>query len=239
MKNKLDSHITAYQRKNIYDFDIEILLDWYPKRVIENSKFASSFLELGLGHGFTTNIFSENYTRHIVIEGSPAIIGNFKERFPSCNTQIIESFFEDFQTAEKFDVIMMGFILEHVDDPLKIIKRFKKFLSSSGKIFITVPNAEVLNRRIGVAAGLLNNIEELSENDILVGHKRYYTVESLTDLIVKSGLKIKKTEGIYLKPLTTSQMISLSLDHKIINALCEIGVNYPELSCGIFVEASL
>ena len=31
-------------------------------------------------------------------------------------------------------------------------------------------------------------------------------------------------------------MISLNFDNKIINALCEVGIDYPELSCGILAQ---
>ena len=65
MKNALDNHVAAYTGNNIYDFDNEILLNWYPKRVIEISKGARSVLELGLGHGFSTKIFSANFGRHV------------------------------------------------------------------------------------------------------------------------------------------------------------------------------
>lgn len=238
MKNKLDVHVAAYQGENLYDFDNEILLTWYPQRIVLNSKGARSVLELGLGHGFTTNIFSTNFDRHVVLEGSPAVIKNFTEKFPECQAQIVETYFEKFATEEKFDVIVMGFILEHVDDPFEIIRRYKNFLVPGGKIFLAVPNAEVLNRRLGKLAGILDDIEALSANDILLGHKRYFTVASLSAEIDRAGYKIEKMEGIYLKPFTTSQIISLNLNEKIIRALCEVGVDYPELSCGIMAQIS-
>lgn len=238
MKNKLDVHVAAYKGENIYDFDNEILLTWYPKRILMSTMDATSILELGVGHGFTTNIFSNNFDRHVVLEGSPAIIQNFKEKFPECDAEIVETYFENFYTDEKFDVIVMGFILEHVDNPHEIIRRYKHFLSPGGSIFLAVPNAEVMNRRLGYLSGILKNIETLSRNDLLLGHKRYYTVSSLSSEIVLAGYKIDKMEGIYLKPFTTSQIISMTLDKKIIHALCEIGVNYPELSCGILAQIS-
>jgi SAM-dependent methyltransferase len=238
MKSKLDAHVAAYKGENLYDFDNEILLTWYPQRIVMNSEGANSVLELGLGHGFTTNIFSNSFDRHVVLEGSPAVIQNFREKFPECDAHIIETYFEEFDTEEKFDVIVMGFILEHVDDPLETISRYKKFLSVGGKIFLAVPNAEVLNRRLGHLAGMLGNIESLSENDLLLGHKRYYTISSLSSEIERAGYQIDKMEGIYLKPFTTSQIISLNLDEKIIRALCEVGVDYPELSCGILAQIS-
>lgn len=238
MKNKLDLHVAAYKGENLYDFDNEILLTWYPQRIVMNSKGARSVLELGLGHGFTTNIFSNNFDRHVVLEGSPAVIQNFKEKFPESDAQIVETYFEEFHTEERFDVIVMGFILEHVDDPLAIISRFKKFLAPGGKIFLAVPNAEVLNRRLGQIAGILEDMHILSENDLLLGHKRYYTVISLSEEIARAGYHLDKIEGIYLKPFTTSQIISLNLDKRVILALCEVGVDYPELSCGILAQIS-
>ena len=238
MKNKLDIHVVAYKGENLYDYDNEILLTWYPQRIVMLSKGANSILELGLGHGFTTNIFSNNFDRHVVLEGSPAVIQNFKDKFPECNAQIIETYFEEFYTEEKFDVIVMGFILEHVDDPFEIICRYKNYLSPGGKIFLAVPNAEVLNRRLGHLAGMLENIETLSENDLLLGHKRYYTVSSLSTEVDLAGYQIDKMEGIYLKPFTTSQIISLNLSENVIHALCEVGVDYPELSCGILAQIS-
>ncbi|WP_071467513.1 class I SAM-dependent methyltransferase [Polynucleobacter asymbioticus] len=238
MRNILDEHVVAYQGDSLYDFDNQILLNWYPRRILADIKDAKSVLELGLGHGITTRIFSNNFDRHVVLEGSSAIIQNFKNRFPECDAQIVETYFETFDTDERFDVIVMGFILEHVDNPFDIISRYKKFLSPKGKFFLAVPNAEALNRRLGHIAGLLADMNDLSENDLLQGHKRYYTVASLAEEITRAGFKIDKIEGIYLKPLTTSQIVSLNLDEKIISALCEIGVTYPELSCGILAQIS-
>lgn len=239
MRNNLDEHVQAYIGNNLYDFDNEILLTWYSQRVLSLSKGGRSILELGLGHGYTTNIFSSNSDRHVVLEGSPAVIRHFKEKFPGCDAQIVETYFEEFDTQEKFDVIVLGFILEHVDDPFEIIYRYKNFLAPGGKMFLAVPNAEVLNRRLGHLAGMLQDIGTLSKNDLLLGHKRYYTVNSLSAEIARAGYQIDKLEGIYLKPFTTSQMISLNLDQKVIRALCEVGVDYPELSCGILAQISV
>jgi hypothetical protein len=60
-------------------------------------------------------------------------------------------------------------------------------------------------------------------------------MESLISDITKAGCEIERTEGIYLKPFTTAQMLSLHLDRKVITALCKVGTQYPELCCGIMV----
>lgn len=236
MGNILDTYLIAYKGESIYDFDNSILLNWYPKRIIEMTRGAGSLLELGLGHGYTTNIFSKHYNRHLVLDGSKAIIDTFKHKYPDCDAEIAEVYFEEFQSEEKFDLIVMGFILEHVDNPNEIITRFKKFLAPGGKMFIAVPNAEVMNRRLGNLAGMLPNMQSLSDNDRNLGHKRYYTVKSLTEEIKNAGFELERMEGIYLKPLATEQLLSLNLDKKIIDALCMLGVDYPELSCGMLAQ---
>ncbi len=239
MNNILDKHVIAYQGDNLYDFDNEILLTWYPRRVLHHAGRALSLLELGLGHGYTSEFFSTHFKRHVVLEGSSAVIKNFRAKQPDFKSEIIETFFENFKTDEHFDLIVMGFILEHVEDPLMILRRFRNFLAPGGKMFLAVPNAEVLNRRLGHFAGLLDNITALSKHDHLLGHKRYYTVTSLKALIEEGGFNIDRLEGIYLKPFTTSQIVSLQLDHSVINALCNVGIDYPELSCGLLAEISI
>jgi len=237
--NPLDDFVKAYQGDIQYDFDNEILLNWYPKRILAQTPTTNSVLELGLGHGHTTNIFSAYYQDYTVLDGSKAVIENFKKKHPDCNAKIIETYFESFQTETKFDIIVMGFILEHVEDPIGILRHYKPFLKDDGKMFIAVPNAEVMNRRLGYLAGLLPEMQLLSENDNVLGHKRYYTIDELKYHIQLAGYEILKIEGIYLKPLTSNQMISLKLDRKILDALCLLGVYYPELSCGILAEIAV
>lgn len=236
MKNDLDKHIKAYEGQSQYDFDNDILLNWYPQRIVQLTKDAKSILELGLGHGTTIKIFTKHFSRHVVLEGSPAVIDNFRKQCSDCPAQIIETYFENFVSDERFDVIVMGFVLEHVDNPSEIIAHFKDFLKPNGKMFLAVPNAEALNRRLGHLADMLPDIHKLSESDFIQGHKRYYTVKSLTEEVRNAGFEIERMEGIYLKPFTTKQMISLNFNTNILDALCKIGVDYPELSLGILTQ---
>lgn len=239
MSNHLDDHVKAYQGLSIYDFDNTIQLNWYPKRIVKFSQGATSLLELGLGHGITATVFEQHFPRHVVIDASPAVIANFRQRHPDSKVEIAQSYFETFNTAERFDVIVFGYILEHVEDPVQILQHFKPFLKPGGRMFVTVPNAEVLNRRLGHLAGMLPDMQTLSEHDLLLGHKRYYTVSSLRADIEQAGYVIKRLEGIYLKPLTTQQMISLNLNDQIIQALCLAAIDYPELSCGMLAELAI
>lgn len=240
MDNPLDLHADAYRPGgSIYDFDNEVMLTWYPERVMKRIGNARSLLELGLGHGYTAEIFAPLFSRHVIVEGSPAVVRGFHEKVPNCRAEIVTAYFEQFSTEDRFDLILMGFVLEHVDDPMVILRRYREFLAPGGRIFLAVPNAAALNRRLGHLAGMLKDISLLSDYDRLMGHQRYFTVETLSEQIEMAGYKLVGLEGIYLKPLTSSQLASLKLERSVFRALCEVGINYPELSCGILAEIAV
>ncbi len=237
--DKLDSHIAAYTDKFDYSFDNKIMLNWYPKRVMEATSKDQTMLELGVGHGYTSALFSEFYSDYAVIDASRAVLDQFKKQYPHSKARVIESYFENFVEDKQYDIIMMGFILEHVDDPLEVLRHFRKFMKKSGRLFVAVPNAMSLHRRIGNKAGVLDDMMALGGGDIQLGHQRLYTVESLTADLESCGYKVKRKEGLFLKPLTTGQMVSLDLPENIIEGMCLVGIDYPELSAALLFEATL
>jgi 2-polyprenyl-3-methyl-5-hydroxy-6-metoxy-1,4-benzoquinol methylase len=238
MANELDQYTAAYDATFAYEFDNNIMLNWYPERIMQAARPDQALLELGIGHGYSTQRFSEFFARHDVIDGSPAVIERFRATFPDCKAVIHEAYFEDFIPETKYDLIVMGFVLEHVEDPSLILRHFRQFLKPGGKCFVAVPNGETLHRRFGRAANLLSDYFALTDADLALGHRRVYSVDTLRAEIEAAGYVLEKTEGIFLKPLTTSQLLSLKLDEKITRAMCEVGVDYPELCAGLLIEAS-
>lgn len=236
MNDRLDQYVATYEGNTLYDFDNRILLNWYPRRILDLTPGASSLLELGLGHGFAAQVFAGHFARHTILEGSPAVIAHFRKNHPQFNAEIVETYFEKFDAKRKYDIIVMGFVFEHVENPVALLQRFKDFLSPGGKVFVAVPNAESMNRQLGQYAGLLPDLFQLSQNDIQSGHLRYYTTKSIREDIQKAGGRVDRMEGLFLKPFTTTQLLTLKLDEKIIDALCQLGRRYPELSLGILAE---
>lgn len=239
MNNKLDDFIEAYGEGFSYAFDNNIMLNWYPQRLMELCSNTGKLLELGIGHGFSTNRFSQYFSEHVVIDGSASVIEQFRKQYPDSSAKIVESYFENFESESKFDLIVMGFVLEHVEDPQVVLRRFKDFLAPGGRCFVLVPNGESLHRRFGHAAGLLNDMMELGQGDLELGHNRLYSSESLTAELNQAGYRVVRKEGLFLKPFTTPQLKSLNLNETIIKAMCTIGIDYPELSCALLFEAEI
>jgi len=97
-----------------------------------------------------------------------------------------------------------------------------------------VPNANSIHRQIGVKLGLLKHTEELNSLDVTVDHQTVYTKKTLIKDARKAGLKVIKSGGIFLKPLSSKQ-IEDCFNKPLLNAFFELGADYPEISAEIFV----
>ena len=238
MNAELDRSAPAYKEDFAYSLDNRLILNWYPRRVLRLAS-GDSMLDLGLGHGFTVQQFSKRFERYTVIDGSPEIIRQFRENHPDVRVDIRPGFFEDFHTEDRFDNIVMGFVLEHVDDPAAILRRYRRYLKPGGSFFVSVPNAEALNKRFGYAAGMIDDLTRLSPADELLGHQRLFTVASLRATVEGENFRVQALEGLFLKPITTQQIQTLQLSEPILQAMLEVGVGYPELCVGILAQLVL
>lgn len=237
MTNNLNQFSTAYNDTFLYSYDNNIIIPKCAERIISLTHKDAKVLELGIGHGFSTDMYLEYFSDFTVLDGSPSVIENYLKTHPNSKAKIIQTYFEEFETNEQFDVIIMGFILEHVDDPEFILKKYKRLLKKNGTLYASVPNAESLHRRIGYEAGLLDDLFRLGKGDHELGHQRTYSVKTLSQQLTECGYKVLKKEGLFLKLLTTQQLISLNLSSEIIKALSKISVTYPELSAALLFEA--
>jgi len=55
---------------------------------------------------------------------------------------------EDFETDEKFDLIFMSHVIEHVIDPPATVRKLAALLNSNGVLYVETPNVGALDARI-------------------------------------------------------------------------------------------
>jgi SAM-dependent methyltransferase len=239
--SKLNDVTSQYKPGAVTSLENELILNWYPPRILRRleGKAPLSLLELGLGHGYTTALFNRHFQRHVVLEGSSVVIDLFRENYPGLNIELVEGYFEHFVSSEQFDVVMMGFILEHVDDPGLILRRFRDNLRPGGSLYVAVPNAKSLNRRLGLAMGKIADIYELNANDHALGHQRQFCRDTLKALLQAEGYRVTWEEGIYLKPLPLGYMQIMPEFEENLQAMCEVGVDFPDLCVGLLMEVQV
>lgn len=242
MQEDLNAYQGAYTEQFPYHRDEEALLAAYARKIVERlqGQRALRVLSLGIGGQRVSQAIRDrlDVTDYHVLEGSADIIARYRaETSPPAHVTIHHTYFEQAHFDQPFDAIEMGFVLEHVDDPGLILRRFRAFLKPTGVLFAAVPNARSLHRLLGHSAGLLTDLYALSQYDRELGHKRYFDNGSISRLVEDSGYAILDKVGLVLKPLTTSQLQQLSLAPDIENAFIDVGYDLPDICNGILLTA--
>ena len=244
-KQDLDRLTGAYGPEFRYHDENLAMLGWYVERMMGALTRANTrtLVSLGIGHGVVGRAILDGLAgrlaEYTVVEGSPEAVAAFRAATDvPANVRLVNALFEEFAPGSEVDAVEMGFVLEHVDDPAAVLARYAGFLRPGGTMVVVVPNARALHRRLGHAAGLLDNLFRLSPDDLLLGHKRYFDLASITALVLAAGLRVVRVEGVYLKPLTTAQLGSLALPAEVRRAFYEVGIEHPDICNAIYLEAS-
>lgn len=218
------------------DFDRYLIV--FKHRSIKANLCGDRVLELGCASGVMTRLFLDHLKHLDVLEGAKDYIDILKPELGD-RVDFFHSLWEDFKTDRTYSDMVMAGALEHLDDPIGVVKKISAWLDSKSEsaIHLTVPNANSLHRKIGVAMGMIPSVTSLSERDRMIGHKRVYTFELLREHIEAAGLKIVHHEGIYLKPLTHADMEKWPIER--INAFYEVGKEVPDLCAEIYVKCAV
>lgn len=207
----------------------------YSFRVAERHLREGSLLEMGPAEGVMTDLLvASGRYRLTVVEGSKRFCEDLRRRHPGIS--VVHSLFETFEPQRTFDNIVLGHVLEHVEQPVALLQRCKGWLAPGGRLFAAVPNARSLHRQAAVTMGLLPAEDALNQMDIHHGHRRVFNPESFRAAFVQAGLAIDIFGGYWLKPVS-NQQIEQSWTSAMLDAFMSLGERYPDIAAENYVLA--
>ena len=229
-------HIAEARALPVHTFDS--LMHGYMMRTFRPWIAGVSALELGCFHGsMTAHIFKE-FPDTRVVEASEECI-EIASGQPGLNlVQFIHGRFETVQMEDKFDAIFLIHTLEHVDDPVFLLKRCRTWLHPGGRLFLAVPNGYAASRQIACKMGIVGEPTSVTQAEAMHGHRRTYQKYTFERDILKAGLKLVSMGGIMFKPMSNFQM-DLALKHGVIDQAyldgCYLlGKEYPDFCSSIY-----
>jgi SAM-dependent methyltransferase len=97
--------------------------------------------------------------------------------------KVIPSYIEHFNSSENFDVIIMRHIIEHLENPLSVLKTVRAHLKKDGLILIIVPNIDCIGRFIF----------DTKWTWVLPWHCNFFNPKSIASLLNKAGFEVLKS----------------------------------------------
>lgn len=191
-------------------------------------------LELGCGSGVVSEMLAGNVSALDLVDGSSRILNRARSKITLPHVRFFHSLIESYEPDHKYDGIIASHVLEHVDDPVGILRRIKEWLAPTGILMAFVPNANSMHRQLGVAMGLSSSVYELSERDHLLHHRRVYDPDSLARDIRVAGLEPGQLCGVLIKAFPNAMMESLPT--AMIDGFLELGRRIPHLASDIYYE---
>jgi len=90
----------------------------------------------------------------------------------------------------KFDVVVAAEIIEHIFDTDNFLEKLHAVIKPNGYLVLTTPNLAGLGSRLALLFGKTPWMIENSIYGEVSGHIRYFTLETLTNLLVRNKFKV-------------------------------------------------
>lgn len=215
------------------------MIEYVAQRVIkllhaDSGIYSGSLLEMGPAEGRSTEILEKKISHLEVLDGSSYYVELLRRKFP--RLIVHHSLFEDFNPIQQYDAILMSHVLEHVEDPKRVLSMAIKWLKPGGLIIASVPNADSIHRIIGTRIGLIKEVTELNESDQRVGHRRVFTKGQFETLFISEGLSIETSNGFFLKFFSNSELEN-RYNLEQLEQLMSMGEKFQENSAELFLTA--
>lgn len=154
-------------KKTEFSIPEQYIIRTESKSLNKNKKY----LEIGVGSGFLFNYFKQTGYNCFGIE-------------PGSWAKEIPNIVHDINKIEEgnFDVIVLADVLEHVEDPLSLVKKISELVNYSGTVYACFPNNQSLRALL---------LKERWRMIRPFGHLHFFSKESLSILFKSNGFKIK------------------------------------------------
>lgn len=237
-KELIDTDTRPGGRKYAYRFDFDVMHP-YMIRSFEPFLRAGSLLELGSFTGAFTRLLLEHVADITCVEASDVAIKEAKSQLGDRVT-FVHATFEKASLPRQYDNVVLTHVLEHLDDPVRVLKRINdEWLTDSGCLMLVCPNANAPSRQIAVKMGLISHNAAVTSAEAEHGHRCTYSLDTLERDAVAAGLKVFHRSGIFFKALANfqwDQLLAANIVTKeYLDGCYKLGQQYPDLCASIFL----
>jgi trans-aconitate methyltransferase len=228
--------LEACASDGIYSAGVNTTTNLYSGSIFGRWWHGESVLEMGCGDGNTTRLLLESFSDVTVIDGSRQLADKVAGEFP--DVTVVCELFERWEPGRTYDTIILNHTLEHVHDPVEVLRYAARWLAPGGVVCASVPSAGSLHRQAAVLMDLLPSENSLTPSDHRGGHRRVSTPAEFRSQFTEAGLRVDHSGGYWLKPVSNGQTDEW-FTPEMIDAFMVLGERYPEIAAETYVIASV
>lgn len=177
--------------------------------IVELVGHDKTVLDVGAATGYVAELLSERGCKVTGIEVDPDAARKAEEHCKRIITGDIEGLDLKAELGEaSFDVIVFGDVLEHLREPLEVLKRFKPFLSPEGYVVASIPNVAHGSVRLALLQGRFQ-YQSLGLMDDT--HLRFFTRETVEQMFTDAGFVITQLNRTRLGVFNTEVEVDRDL----------------------------
>lgn len=221
-----------------YGFDFDVMHP-FMLRSFEPFLRPGKLLELGSFKGDFTRRLLQHFEDVTCVEASGVALAEAQRRFAE-KVKFVHSMFETAELPTRYDNIVLTHVLEHLDDPVQVLRRVnEEWLADGGRFFLVCPNANAASRQIAVKMGLISHNAAVTPAEAEHGHRCTYALDTLERDASAAGLKVLHRSGIFFKAMANFQWDRLLKTDIISPAYLDgcyaLGQQYPDLCSSIYL----
>jgi ubiquinone/menaquinone biosynthesis C-methylase UbiE len=160
-------------------------------------KYSDTLLDYGCNDGDFLKKNVKKFNRGIAVDISNNALKKAKENLSGSNIEFINGNTDEENLPilnETVDTVVTTDVIEHVFDPVNLIREFNRILKLNGTLIIATPNIAWLPHRISLLFGKRPRTSWSEGWD--GGHISYFTFSDLKEVLKNLGFKvIKRTTG--------------------------------------------
>jgi 2-polyprenyl-3-methyl-5-hydroxy-6-metoxy-1,4-benzoquinol methylase len=221
-----------------YNFDLDVMHK-YMVRSCEPFFRSGSVLELGSYLGDFTRRLMPHFDDITCVEASGEAVATARAALPD-GIEFHQGLFETIDLPRRYDHVVLTHVLEHLDDPVGVMRRInKEWLAKGGRFFLICPNANAPSRQIAVKMGLISHNAAITPAEEAHGHRVTYSLDTLERDATAAGLKVIHRSGVFFKALANFQWDQLMntdiISDEYLEGCFMLGQQYPDLCSSIFL----
>lgn len=160
------------------------------KRISDIIPENSKILDIGAGNGILAKILKKTHLKLIIdgIEPNSHAAKIAENNYRTFYCDVFQNVKHKI-ISENYDFIILADVIEHTEDPLKFLQDLSCCVSKKTKIILSIPNIAFGLIRINLLSGRFN----YTNSGILEKtHLRFFTLETIRKIILKTNFKIEK-----------------------------------------------